>query len=189
MLDHFVREWEPIDDDYAREGSVKGSPPGADDGRWLAKDHDQDAQGREASQPKPLDAVNKAAGRHPGPRIATRDITARDQQWIDIGSGIMSRTFVQSNQVITTTRGGPCMADVQHRKIWSLSTGRLLDECDVDDTPDEVLHRKLNEPDDLRVEITLRNAMTLFERKRPRRGGDLLSATSLPRGRRSNIRW
>ena len=80
---------------------------------------------------------------------------------------MMPRTFVPSDRLVTTTRGGPCMAEVQHRKVWSLSTGRLLDECDVDDTPDEVLHRKLNKPDDLRVEITLRNAMALFERQGP----------------------
>ena len=69
------------------------------------------------------------------------------------------------------------MADVQHRKIWSLSTGRLLDECEVDDTPEEILHRKLNAPDDLRVEITLRNAMAMFERKGP----DVAEIFSQPR--------
>ena len=31
------------------------------------------------------------------------------------------------------------MSDVQHRRVWSLTTGKLIDECCVDDTPDEEL--------------------------------------------------
>ena len=69
------------------------------------------------------------------------------------------------------------MAGVEHRNIWSLSTGKLLEECDIDDTPDASLHRKLDEPDDLRVEITLRNAMVLFKRKGP----DVADLFSQPR--------
>ena len=59
------------------------------------------------------------------------------------------------------------MMDIQHRQIWSLSTGKLLDECNVGDVPDEYLHRKLQQADNIRVNITMRNALELFERKGP----------------------
>ena len=64
------------------------------------------------------------------------------------------------------SRGGPSLVDVQHRKIWSLSTGKGIHECDVDDVSDEELNRKLPAKDNIRVEITLKNALTL-ERKGP----------------------
>ena len=67
--------------------------------------------------------------------------------------------------------------DVQHRKVWSLSTGKLIDECCVDDVSDEELHRRLPEPDNIRVEITMRNAIELFEKKGP----DVAEIFSQPR--------
>ena len=67
--------------------------------------------------------------------------------------------------------------DIQHRKIWSLSTGKLIHECDIDDVPDEELNRKLPEKDNIRVEVTLRSALTLYERKGP----DVAEIFSQPR--------
>ena len=104
----------------------------------------------------------KTSVRYP---MATKDIKSRDQQWIDIGSGIMSSTFVGADRLMTTSKGGPSFVDVHHRKIWSLSTGKLIHECDIDDVADEELHRRLPEKDNIMVEVTLRNALTLFERK------------------------
>lgn len=59
------------------------------------------------------------------------------------------------------------MCDVQHRKIWSLSTGKFLDECYVDDVSNDPLHRELGRPEDIRVEITLRDAVEMYEKKGP----------------------
>ena len=68
---------------------------------------------------------------------------------------------------MTTSRGGPSIVDIQHRKIWSLTTGKLLDECDIDDVSDDELNCKLPEKDNIRVEVTLRNTFALFERRGP----------------------
>jgi len=76
-----------------------------------------------------------------------------------------------------TSKGGPSLVDVYSRKVWSLSTGRLVDECVVEDVPDDALYRKLVAPDDLRVELTLKNSMELFERKGP----DIAEIFSQPR--------
>ena len=67
--------------------------------------------------------------------------------------------------------------DIQHRKVWSLTTGKLLHECNIDDVPDDELNRKLPERDNIRVEVTPRNALALFER----RGPDVAEILSQPR--------
>ena len=69
------------------------------------------------------------------------------------------------------------MVDIQHRRVWSLTTGKLLDDCCIDDVPDAELHRELPQPDDVRVEVTLRSAIELFERKGP----DVVEIFSQPR--------
>ena len=69
------------------------------------------------------------------------------------------------------------MCDVQHRKIWSLATGKVIDECYVDDVSDDRLHRKLRQPEDIRVEITLRDAVKMYEKKGP----DVVEIFSQPR--------
>ena len=69
------------------------------------------------------------------------------------------------------------MMDIQHRRVWSLTTGKMLGDCCIDDTHDDDLHRLLPTPDDIRVEVTLRNAIELFERKGP----DVAEIFSQPR--------
>jgi hypothetical protein len=156
------------------DGSVTGSTPGTDD-RWLsAAVHDQDASGRETGKPKPINSVGKG---HPGAKVASKDVTSGDQQWVDIGSGIVSRTFIGAERLMTTSRGRPNIIDIQHRKVWSLTSGKLLHECDVNDVADEELNRQLSAPDNIRVELTLRNALELFER----RGPDVAEILSQPR--------
>ena len=59
------------------------------------------------------------------------------------------------------------MADIQSRRVWSLSSGKLIDECDVGDVPDMMLHRPLPQADDIRVELVLKNALALYERVGP----------------------
>ena len=131
-----------------------------------------------AAKPKPVDAVSKG---HPGPRVPTHKISDRDMQWQDIGSGTVARTFKRTAVMRTTSKGGPCMEDIESRRIWSLSTGKLLDECRVNDVPDRVLNRKLEDIDDIRVELTLKNAVEMFERKGP----DVVEIFSQPRRARS----
>ena len=64
-----------------------------------------------------------------------------------------------------------------HRKIWSLSTGKLIDECEIDSTADSKLNREMDEVDDIRVERIFKNAIKLFERKGP----DIVEIFSQPR--------
>ena len=106
-------------------GPVMGLPPDADEAGSRSLQI-QDASGQIADQPKPVDNLSRG---HPGQRIPTHKITTRDQQWQDIGSGMVARTFKQVSKRRTTSAGGPCIDDVFHRKIWSLSTGKLIDEC------------------------------------------------------------
>ena len=87
--------------ELVQHGSVTGSPPGTDDGRCPAALHDQDALGREAGQPKPysppgpgLCGIEPLKNKHPGQKVNREQITERDQRWIDIGSGMMSKVFV-----------------------------------------------------------------------------------------------
>ena len=121
--------------------------------------------------------INMADKSHPGAHVEADEITGRDQHWRDIGSGIVARTFRKAKRLHTTSKGGPCADDVYSRKVWSLSTGKLLDECIVDDVADARLHRELKEPDDIRVELTLKNAIALYERKGP----DIVEIDSQPR--------
>ena len=69
------------------------------------------------------------------------------------------------------------MDDIFARKVWSLSTGRLIDECEVDNVTDAVLNRDMGQVDDIRVELILKEAMKLYERKGP----DIVELFSQPR--------
>jgi hypothetical protein len=51
--------------------------------------------------------------------------------------------------------------------VWGLTKGKLIDECEVDTTPDHVLRRELREPDDIRVELVLKGAQDLYMRQKP----------------------
>ena len=95
------------------------------------------------------------------------NIKNKDTQWRDIGSGTMAKTFIAATRCWTTTKNGPAMSDIYLRRTWSLSKGKLIDECEVDRTPDEVLMRPLPEPDDIRVELMLKGAQELYRRKNP----------------------
>ena len=129
-------------------GSVMELPPGAGEAGSRSF-QSQDASGQITDQPKPMDNLSRG---HPGQRVPMHKITTRDQQWQDIGSGMVSRTFKRVSRLRTTSPGGPCIDDVSHRKIWSLSTGKLIDECDIDTTADSKLNREMDQVDDIRVE-------------------------------------
>ena len=59
------------------------------------------------------------------------------------------------------------MSDIKMRRTWSLSTGKMIDETDVENTPDKELNKPLSKTDNIRVELTLKNALTLFEKRGP----------------------
>ena len=69
------------------------------------------------------------------------------------------------------------MSDVHKRTIWNLRTGRMIDECIVEDVSDEVLHRELPQEDDIRVELVMRDALAMYERK----GADVVELFPQPR--------
>ena len=53
----------------------------------------------------------------------------------------------------------------------------MIDECVVDETLDQMLGREMAAKDDIRAEVTLKNAVALFERKGP----DVCEIYSQPR--------
>ena len=55
--------------------------------------------------------------RHPGPIIYTNEITTKEKQWMDVGSGVFARTSPQSDRLIRTTRAGPPIEDIHRRTI------------------------------------------------------------------------
>ena len=84
---------------------------------------------------------------------------ARDLQLIDIGSGVYSRTFPQADRLVTTSKGGPRLGDAHSRKAWDLLAGRVVDKCVIEETTDIRLNRFLGKLDDIRAELTLKNAL------------------------------
>ena len=75
----------------------------------------------------------------------------------------MARTFKRVPNLRSTSAGGPSIDNVFHRKIWSLSSGKLIDECEIDFTADSKLNRDMGHVDDIRVELILKNATELLE--------------------------
>ena len=114
---------------------------------------------------------------HPGPVVRTEDILKEDLSWKDIGSGTFSKTFRGATRLWTTTRGGPPAGEVYRRTIWSLSSGNIIDDCFPEDVPDELLHRELRVPDDIRVEFVMKDALQMYTRK----GADVSEVYSQPR--------
>ena len=55
----------------------------------------------------------------------------------------------------------------------------MIDECVIDSTADQMLGREMASKDDIRVEVTQKNALALFERKGP----DVCDIYSQPRVR------
>ena len=51
--------------------------------------------------------------------------------------GALDLRFTGATHFVTTTRNGPPMSDVQIRRTYSLTTGKLIDECNVDDLSDK----------------------------------------------------
>ena len=69
------------------------------------------------------------------------------------------------------------MRDIAKRTIWCLKAGKMLDECIIDDTPDDCLHRKLDKVTDIRVEVEVKGSLDLFKSI----GSDIVELYSQPR--------
>ena len=123
------------------------------------------------------EAAKEAAKEHPGPKIRREDVEKEDLQWKDIGSGTVARTFLGLKKLLITTRGGPAECDIHRRTVWSLRTGKIIDDCYVDDVPERILRRELEHEDDVRIELVLKDALALYERK----GADVVEIFSVPR--------
>ena len=124
-----------------------------------------------------LDEDVNELSRIPGARTSTKNIKPKDLVWRDIGSGTMAKTFVGATRLWTTTKNGPPMDEIKLRRIWSLTSGKLIDECEVDMVTDERLKRPLPEPDDIRVELVMKGAQDMYMRPHP----DVAEVYSNPR--------
>ena len=59
----------------------------------------------------------------------------------------------------------------------SLAAGKVIDDCVVDDVTDSVLNRHLPYPEDVRIELTMKGALAMYEEK----GADISEMFSQPR--------
>lgn len=77
---------------------------------------------------------------------------------------MLSRVYPRVKTLMTTTRGGPGIEDIHSRRIWDLATGKMLDECVIEDIKDSWPNKELPEYTDIRIEVTLKKAAAMFER-------------------------
>ena len=131
----------------------------------------------DTGQDKSADAVEVKTGDRIGARVKKDDITPGDMKWKDIGSGTMARTFKNATWLQVSTKGGPPTSEVHRRVVWNLATGKVVDDCIVDDTADEDLYRELPFEMDIRVELVMKDALDMYKRK----GADIVEIFSPPR--------
>ena len=150
-----------------------------EDRKRKADNDEDDAGGKfqaiEESKDVNVDSIGKSG--HPGPRVKNEDIAKEEMVWRDVGSGVMARTFKGAKRLQVSTKGGPAEADVERRTIWNLDTGKIIDDCMVEDTPDSELYRELPFETNIRVELTLKSAIDMYKRI----GADVVEVYSQPR--------
>ena len=89
----------------------------------------------------------------------------------------MVKTLKGAKRFITTPDGGPNSQYVATILTRSLSTGKAIDECDVQNAPDEALHRKFATTCDIEVILVMEGAIDMYER----RGCDIAEICPQPR--------
>ena len=127
-----------------------------------------------------VDAMTKPGSSkgHPGQKVDRADIRPKDREWRHVGSGIVVRSFENMKRLLVSTKSGPPLCEIKSRRVWSLSTGKLIDECeDIEEVPDKWLNRELPYPDNVKIELTLRNAEAEYKKKNP----DIAEIYSQPR--------
>ena len=156
----------------------------------LYQQHDADGEGarmREAASAfdpslagcasvRPIMAVEDFRG-HPSPILKTEEISTDELKWCDIGSGIFAKTFRNVDALPLTSKGGPVASDVYRRVVRSLTSGKVIDDCILDDVADDQLKRGIGAPDNLRVELIMREALAMYRRE----GADVVELYSQPR--------
>ena len=60
---------------------------------------------------------------------------------------------------------GPPASGIHRRVIRSPATGGIIDDCVIDDVPDQVLNRPLEKPTDMQVQVTMKGAMEMYQTK------------------------
>ena len=125
---------------------------------------------------RPVLAVDDFRG-HPSPVLKAEEIDKDEGAWKDIGSGMFAKTFKKAQYLPLTTRGGPVASDVHRRIVRSLTTGRVIDDCIVEDVSDAEIYRRLPMPDNIRVELIMQKALAMYQR----RGADIVELYSQPR--------
>ena len=114
---------------------------------------------------------------HPSPILKSDEIDDDELKWKNVGSGMFAKTFRNVDRLPLTSKGGPASSDVYRRVIRSLTTGKVVDDCIVDDVSDEMLKRRMPTADNLRVELIMRGAVAMYESK----GADVVELYSQPR--------
>ena len=125
--------------------------------RGVKRTDDQDDAERNQDRADDMSSLQRAT--HPGATRTGETFTKGEMECQHIGSGIFARTFPKGRKLATTTKNGPPITEVYTRTIRSRSTVRIFDECHMDNVSDEVLHRPLQPPDNIRVELTMRGAL------------------------------
>ena len=106
--------------------------------------------------------MSSVTASHPGQIHSGGKYAKGDLEWKNIGSGVFAKTFIKATRLLTTTKNGPPMQAVHRRTIRSLSTGKIIDDCIVDNTKDSELNRRLSEADDIRIELTMKGALHMY---------------------------
>ena len=114
---------------------------------------------------------------HVSPILEAKEISPHEMRWCNIGSGIFAKTFRNIDHLPLTSKGGPVASDIQRRVVRSLTSGKVIDDCIIDDVGDRELRRGIGKHDNLRVELVVKEALSMYQRK----GADVVEIYSQPR--------
>ena len=95
---------------------------------------------------------------HPSSVMREEEMETEELRWMNIGSSIFARTLKNVSSLPAITKGGQSESDICRRVGRSLSSGKVIDDCIVDDVGNKELRSKLPSADNIRVELTMRNA-------------------------------
>ena len=81
---------------------------------------------------------------HPGLKKDAEDIDEPEKQWKYVGSGVMMRTFVKATRriLIFITDTAATEINTGMIMVMMLNTGKIIDMCEPDNTPDAELFKQ-----------------------------------------------
>ena len=88
-------------------------------------------------------------------------------EWKHIGSGVFAKTVTDAEQLLVSGKGGPPSCEVARGVVRDLNTGKVIDDCVPEDTPDAVLFRCLPAKTDIRVKLMMRGASSMYHSAKP----------------------